>query len=219
MSAHWRSSSARTGRPAAATGDVQQEVGDALEQAVALVLGSPGRACRQVVEAAADLRQDERHVGRAFSELRAQLIRRAGTDVLAQGLGEGQVRRHPFRLVRATEQGEAAPGARAIGQLEHQPRLADPGLAGDQHDAALAPADGLQAFLQRRQLALSPDERRPRATGRPDMAPPCAAMAPGRGLYGGCRDRPARASVMATSGHVVAGTVPRTAAVDTVRKI
>ena len=70
-------------------------------------------------EAPVDLRQDERHVGCAFTELRAQLLRRAGADVLAQRLGEGQVRRHPLRLVAATEQHEAAAGARPRGQLEH----------------------------------------------------------------------------------------------------
>ncbi len=52
--------------------------------------------------------------------------------------------------------------------LGDQPRLADPGLADDEHDVPLAAADAVERGEQPVALDVAPDERRPLAPGRED---------------------------------------------------
>ncbi len=59
-----------------------------------------------------------------------------------------------------------APGHSLVGERPHQGRLAQPGLAGDEHDGATAPrAPGIEGGDQRGQLAAPLQQRRPVAGG------------------------------------------------------
>jgi hypothetical protein len=68
-------------------------------------------------------------------------------------------RRYPGALQAAPEQHQRANPARGGCKFLQQPRLADPWLAGDQHQAALAAKRSVQRRVQLRQLSVSANER------------------------------------------------------------
>jgi hypothetical protein len=67
-------------------GDVEQELRDALEQAVPFVLRAQRRTRRQVRQPGVHLPYDQGDVGGAISKLSPQLHERASADVVAQCL-------------------------------------------------------------------------------------------------------------------------------------
>ncbi len=66
---------------------------------------------------------------------------------------------HDRLLVRASVEHDRAAGVDLGGEARGQPRLADPRLAGQEHQRALAVADLRPAVVQAPQLASAPDER------------------------------------------------------------
>ncbi len=113
---------------------------------------------QRVEEPVALLRGRERHgvgeIGQPFAQRRFQLGQRrpagaqVGAELVAVGgerqglqqLGEGRPGRHPLALETVSPQDLGAVACRPLGQLLHQPGLADAWFAGHQHQPA--PAGG-----------------------------------------------------------------------------
>jgi hypothetical protein len=123
-----------------------------LEQAQLRVGGAGGRGRtrrrgqlrhqpRQLTEPAGDLAEHRRAVQRP-QRLHQRQVRQAAAD---------QVDAAPAQDGRPTAQ-------RPLGQLIDEPRLADPGVAGDQHGAAATGRRRGHRGLQPRQLAGAPDQ-------------------------------------------------------------
>ena len=105
-----------------------------------------GRDRRRLRDVAEDPPQDRRHGG----HLRRQVAQRRPHGLwhepqrLLHGLGKGTKGRRPLLLVALAGQRQAAPRPREPLHLAGQPRLADAGLATEQHETAVAHQHAIQ---------------------------------------------------------------------------
>ena len=134
-------------------GRLAEQRRDRLEQPVAAVLALRRRPRGQRLSAG-QLRHQRRQrleVGRGADPAR---VRR----VVAQRLDE-RLEGHDGLLVDPAVQHGRAAGVRRGGEARRQPRLADPGLAGHDDDAARAGRGSAPALAQHRELGLAAHER------------------------------------------------------------
>ena len=137
-----------------------EKVGDRVEEAKARALRRALEGGHQPGDAHPELRDqaDQRRGGN--TQRTAQRLVADGVDETAQdaeprpvglcaGLGRAPSRQHQRRVAR---------GGRAPDQLLGRPRLADPRLAGQQHDPATAPRHLLERFAEPRQHLGAPYE-------------------------------------------------------------
>ena len=139
-------------------GRVAEERRDAVEEAETRLLGLEGRQRRQVGEPLTHLRDELRDVGRARPHLGADVPRVAVVQVGADDLHPGPVGGCAPRLVAAAPQHLEATQPRVRAELARGARLADAGLAGEQHELPLARARRVDARAQLLELALAADE-------------------------------------------------------------
>ena len=89
---------------------------------------------------------------------RAQGGRILLVQVFSDGLDERQVGEGELRLRAAAPEDVAAELAGPARELGREPRLADPGLTGEQGETAVPPVRREEGVLELRQLLLPPDE-------------------------------------------------------------
>ena len=143
-----------------AAADLGEQRGDRVEEAMALgvehlVAAQRARARRR---RGAELRQHDAEIGRARAEPRRQRLQRLPARPAAQHLGQRLIRRERL-LVEAPVEHDRALLVRAIAQLGGEARLADPRVAGQQHDAPRAAARLLEQAVELADLRPAPDER------------------------------------------------------------
>ena len=144
-------------------GGSAQQRADRLEEPVARALGIPRQGLGERGHALGQLRHDAAKLAADELGLARQHVRRAGSDVLAQGLDERLVGQQPLR-VAATEQDDRAIAVRVARELRREPALADAGLAAQRDHmprarrglrvGVLEPAGGVAATDERRGLRL-----------------------------------------------------------------
>ena len=150
-----------------------QQVGDGLEQAVALGVGLGLQRLGQAGDPGAELGQQPGELARQGAQLGPQPVGGDRRGVAPQRLREGLEGGAQLRVAAAPEDGAALVVGDADG-LGDQPGLADAGLAGDQHQAALARRRPPSTPTPARPARPPPGEgedrapsRRPRAAGAP----------------------------------------------------
>ena len=119
-------------------GQLGQEPDDRLEQAVALGLRLVLRRRRKIGRAAPQLRDQPRELGAVLARVRPQVGQRRVQGPVPQRLEERLVGDHGLAR-RAAREHDRARVVDPPGQLGGQRRLADSGIAGEQHDPPLAP--------------------------------------------------------------------------------
>ena len=105
-----------------------------------------------------ELRQQDRELRRARAQPVAQGVQRRARRPPAQHLDHRLVERQGL-LVEAPVEHRRAVRVRAGGHLGHEPRLADPGVARQQHQRALSLGGLTPAALQEGELDPAPDQR------------------------------------------------------------
>ena len=141
--------------------DLADQRGDGVEEAVALGVGlrAGDRARRHMVGGRrAELRQQDRQLGRARAQPFAQRVQRGARRPAAQHLDHGLVGRQRL-LVEAPVEDRGAVVAGACGEFRRAARLADPGVAGQQHERALAVGGLTPAALEVGELDGAADQR------------------------------------------------------------
>ena len=176
-SAACRSSRPTTSGPAG--GGLAQEGRDRLEEPEAVGLG-------RLVDQVGQLGQERRELGPVAAELVAQ---RVGVDVAhvgAQRLHPRPVGRRAAGLPAAPDADARPAGPRVVRELVGQAALADPGLAGDEHEPPATGDRVVERAEQHAELALAADEPagrrgpaplRARRARRPDAGSPARARA------------------------------------------
>ena len=142
------------------SGDAAQEVGDALEENVALS-ALVGTVANWQIEEAAQLGNNPTDLRSCSAQLGFQVVDRGGADVVLKGLDKGQVGRHTLGVVGVAKEDSPAFGGGLLSGLPQEPGLADTGLAGDEQDAALTPRGRCEPLADRRKLALAANKRCP----------------------------------------------------------
>ncbi len=134
--------------------------GDRVEEVAALLFGRQVERLGDVGEAAAQFGHHARDLGRVVGHVLADDVGRHQRQRLLEHLDERRVRDGAFGLVAATEHGERAAALGFADDLAHQRRLADAGLAADEHQAAVAVDGRSDPAAQHAQLLLARDEHR-----------------------------------------------------------
>jgi len=143
-----------------ATGAPEEEVADTLKQAIAPLLRAARLASCKVGQATFDVGRHQAHLRPRLVQVSPKGLQGNAPDVFAQRLRERQVWRHALAVVGGS--GKHLP-ARSLGlrsELRQESRLADAGLASDQHDAARSPGGLFQPLPKQAELALTADQRR-----------------------------------------------------------
>ena len=117
-----------------------------------------GIALRRAGWAVRELREELCQLAGRGPERRAERSRILVGEVVADRLDERQVRERELRLGAAAPEDVAAELAGPARQLGREPRLADPGLTGEQREAAVPPVRREEGVLELGQLLLPPDE-------------------------------------------------------------
>ncbi len=178
---------------------VEEEGRDALEEPVALLLGSALRRGWEVGQALADLRDQLGHVGCTLAELFAQGVLGAFGHVLADRLHEGQIGEACLRLVAAAPEQLGAAQLCVGRELAAGARLSHPRLS-HQHDQGAVPAQrsverlaqDLHLFLPTHEVTARESRGSGHGGGRPRR---CARRGPNlldSASHGGCGRRPLR---------------------------
>ncbi len=188
----------------AARRDVPEQGAGRLEQPEAGPLGVGCRGRREVGDEPAELGQDLGELPGARAERRGRQGRRVG-EAAPQGLDPRPVGRGAARLPAAPDEHARAAVARAGRGLLDEPALADPRLAPDEGDAAVAGEGGVERIAEEGELALAADEpavRRGRGGGRGGLG------RVRRGRAGGRRPRRVEARVLGED-RLMEGAQPR----------
>ena len=152
-------------------GDALEKVGEGVEAPEARVLSLQRRRCGKVGEGVAQLGDQLRDIRRVAAERARQAGGAAGVAVAAHDLHPRPVRRGAGSLAAAADEHARAARRGLPAELVCDARLADPGLAGQRHDAAASGRGLAQGAAQTPHLAFATDEdarrgRRPRGVLR-----------------------------------------------------
>ena len=153
-SAVWRSSRSTTS--GSARGGVAQEDGDGVEEREARLLGLEVAGLGQV-QALAQLGRELGHPARAGAELGAQRVVVAVGRERAHDLHPRPEGGRAAAVPAARPRDAVAVGRRALAQRGGQARLADAGLAREQHEAAVPGRRLLERRVEIGQLARAPE--------------------------------------------------------------
>ena len=153
--------------PLGAAGD---ERGHRVEEVAALLFGRQVERFGDVGKAAAQLRDHARDLGRVVGHVFAHDVGGHERQRLLEHLDERRVRDRALGLVAATEHGERAAPLGVADHLTHERRLADAGLAADEHEAAVA-VDGRRDSVAQ-QPRVAPRGRRTPAAWVPSIRVP-----------------------------------------------
>jgi hypothetical protein len=134
---------------------VLEQRDDRLEHPQLGVRGVGGGRTRGTVS---ELREELRQLGGRRAERGPHLARVVLVEVVPDRLDERQVRERELRLGAASPQNGAAELPCASRELVREPGLADPRLAGDEHEPPVAAVGGKKRVLELRELLPAADE-------------------------------------------------------------
>ena len=103
-------------------------------------------------------RQHARELGHPLADQRLQAALAQRRDVVVQRVDPDRERQIGLQLGAAADVDGVPAGARALGQLVEQPRLADAGLAGHDDPARAGRPDRVERRIERRELLSAADE-------------------------------------------------------------
>ena len=144
-------------------GHAADEPGHAVEQAQPLGFAFQQGRLWEIREALVHLGNQLRHLGRAAPQLTQQRRVGAAADVLPKRFDERQVRHGNLALVAVPREHLRAAEAGVDGELTGQAALADPGLAHEHDERAVAGQHPFQRLLELLHLVPPADEAAPDA--------------------------------------------------------